>query len=134
MQAKRHLDQSAALAETQKSVCVFLVPGMGHCGGGPGVSSFDAVGALDQWVEQGTAPEKIVASHLIDSKPAFSRPLCPYPQEAEYSGSGDRAAASRWVCTARPFTYDQAFYKGNKTGGKDRDKTARSATGSTPDE
>jgi feruloyl esterase len=131
VQTKRHLDESAALAETQKSVRVFLVPGMGHCGGGPGVASFDAVSALDQWVEYGTAPEKIVASHMTNGAPEFSRPLCPYPKEAEYSGSGDRAAASNWVCTERPFIYDQTFYKGNKTGGNDRDKTSRNGTGST---
>jgi tannase/feruloyl esterase len=114
VQNKRHLDQAAALAETEKSVRVFLVPGMGHCGGGPGVSSFDAVGAVDQWVEHGTAPEKIVASHLTNGAPAFSRPLCPYPQEAEYSGVGSRADAGNWICTERPFSYDRTFYKASK--------------------
>lgn len=45
---------------------LFMVPGMGHCGGGPGPNTFDAVGALDQWVERGKAPEKIVASHIAN--------------------------------------------------------------------
>ena len=43
---------------------LFMVPGMGHCGGGPGPNTFDAVSALDKWVAHGSAPEKIVASHV----------------------------------------------------------------------
>ena len=51
-QRKHHLDQTLALAKTQKSVRLFLVPGMGHCGGGPGPDTFDAIGALDHWVDR----------------------------------------------------------------------------------
>src|SRR4029077_17421470 len=106
MQGKRHLDQAAALKETQKSVRLFMVPGMGHCGGGPGPTNFDAMTPLDQWVDHGTVPEKITASHMMGGAPSFSRPLCPYPQAPEYSGSGDRADASNWVCKARPLVFD----------------------------
>lgn len=112
-QKKRRWDQTAALAETEKAVRLFLVPGMGHCSGGPGPDNFDGIGALDQWVEKGTAPEKIIASHIVKDVPTFSRPLCPYPQEAEYRGSGDHGDATTWFCAAEPFTYDPSFYKGH---------------------
>ena len=108
---KRHLGRDAALGEAQKSVLLFMVPGMGHCSGGPGPDAFDAIGTLDQWVDQGVAPDRIIASHLTGGVPAFSRPLCPFPQEARYTGSGDRTNANNWVCAARPFTFDPTFYK-----------------------
>ena len=84
---------------TQDFMRIFMVSGMYHCEGGPGCSSFDALGALEQWVEQGVAPEKIDAAHLTDGKADLARPLCPYPQVAKYSGSGDTADAANFVCT-----------------------------------
>lgn len=110
MQQKKHVDDATALQDVEKSARLFMVPGMGHCGGGPGPDKFDGIGALDRWVDQGMAPEKIIASHITGNATTFSRPLCPYPQVAEYSGSGDRKDASTWVCKARPFTYDSSFY------------------------
>ena len=111
MQLKSHLDNSDALKETQKSVLLFMVPGMGHCSGGPGPDTFDGIDVLDRWVDQDAAPARIVASHLTNGVPTMSRPLCPYPQEEQYTGSGDRSNASNWACTARPFISDPTFYK-----------------------
>jgi feruloyl esterase len=66
---------------------------MGHCSGGPGPNTFDALSPLVQWVEQGVAPPQIVATKFVNDNPAQSiqmtRPFCPYPQEARYAGSGD---------------------------------------------
>ncbi|MBZ5644633.1 MAG: tannase/feruloyl esterase family alpha/beta hydrolase [Acidobacteriia bacterium] len=107
---EKHMSFPAALEQAQQSARLFMVPGMGHCSGGPGPDNFDAVGALDQWVEQGAAPEKIVASHQSNGAVEFSRPLCPFPQEARYTGSGDRRDASNWACVARQFTFDASFY------------------------
>ncbi len=107
---EKHLSFDAALQQAQQSARLFMVPGMGHCSGGPGPDNFDAVGALDQWVEQGAAPEKIVASHMSNGAVEFSRPLCPFPQEARYTGSGDRRDASNWACVGRQFTFDASFY------------------------
>ena len=76
-------------------VRLFMIPGMGHCGGGPGLSGgFDSTKALEQWVEQGVAPA------LLEGRGAngFTRPLCPYPQAAEYNGSGDLKDARNWSC------------------------------------
>jgi len=111
VQRKRHLDSAAALKEAQKSTLLFMVPGMGHCAGGPGPSNFDAMTALDQWVDQGVAPTQITASHQAGGAATFTRPLCPYPQVAEYNGSGSRTDASNWTCKARPFVFDASFYK-----------------------
>lgn len=77
---------------------LFLVPGMQHCGGGPGPDQFDAVAAAERWVEEGLAPEKIIASHLTHGIADRSRPLCPYPQVAVYSGSGSAVDAASFVC------------------------------------
>jgi len=97
---------------------LYMVPGMQHCGGGPGADTFGEYGfspindpqhsitiALEQWVEKGTPPSTpIVASKLQGMGPAakvlMTRPLCPYPQAAHYNGSGDPNDASNFTCTA----------------------------------
>ncbi|HXW56254.1 MAG TPA: tannase/feruloyl esterase family alpha/beta hydrolase [Candidatus Cybelea sp.] len=94
---------------------LYMVPGMQHCAGGPGPDVFGENGlsvsndpqhnmyvALEQWVEKGTAPPALIASKLEgrgpDAKAKLSRPLCPYPQEARYKGSGDPNEASNFTC------------------------------------
>ena len=77
---------------------LFLVPGMGHCGGGEGPNAFDAVMALEQWVENGKPPAAIVASHRTDGKVDRTRPLCPYPQVARYTGTGSVDEAENFAC------------------------------------
>ena len=69
------------------SVRLFMVPGMGHCGGGNGASTFDMVAALDRWVTTGTAPASIPASRVREGKTDRTRPLCPYPQIARSTGA-----------------------------------------------
>lgn len=76
----------------------FLVPDMHHCGGGPGPNVFDAFSALVDWVEQGKAPQRIIASG--GSVAARTRPLCPYPQQAVYKGKGNIDDAANFVCAA----------------------------------
>jgi len=77
---------------------LFMVPGMAHCGGGEGTSTFDMLAALEQWVEQGRAPDSIPASRVVNGRTDRTRPLCPYPQQAAYQGSGDIDAAASFVC------------------------------------
>jgi feruloyl esterase len=77
---------------------LFMVPGMGHCRGGPGTDQFDALFVLEQWVEQGIAPEKIIASHVEDGTVTMTRPLCPYPPEATYVGHGSTNNAANFEC------------------------------------
>ena len=81
---------------TQDSARLFIVPGMGHCGGGIAPNSFDTLQALDKWVTQSAAPEGIVAT----ATNGRTMPLCKFPEEASYSGSGDVNQAANWTCNA----------------------------------
>jgi len=95
---------------------LFMVPGMQHCGGGPGPSNFgstvtnaqsdpqhDMSVAIERWVEDGIAPEQIIASKRqgLDPKspPVRTRPLCAFPLVARYKGSGSTDDAANFVCT-----------------------------------
>jgi feruloyl esterase len=81
---------------------LFLMPGVGHCGGGVGPDQADFLGALERWKEGGTAPGQIIATRAAGrggSSP-MSRPLCPYPQVARYSGSGSTDEAKNFRCVA----------------------------------
>ena len=95
----RYYDQISKKTKTAKdSVRLFMVPGMGHCGGGNGTSTFDMVPALDAWVEHGRAPARINASRVRDGKVDRTRPLCAWPQAARYSGSGSIDDEANFVC------------------------------------
>jgi len=101
---------------TQSFVRLYMVPGMQHCTGGPGASSFGQLGtttakgpqngvytALEDWVEKGNAPAQMIATkYAAGVKPRrvlMTRPLCPYPQIAKYKGAGDTNDAVNFVCT-----------------------------------
>lgn len=102
-------------AATESFVRLYMVPGMQHCGGGPGTDQFGADLAdrekdaqhnvriaLESWVEKGEAPSDIVASRYAQTggEPTMTRPLCPYPQQANYKGSGDTNKAENFACAA----------------------------------
>jgi feruloyl esterase len=89
----------------------FRVPGMNHCAGGPSTDQFDALTPLVDWVEQGQAPESLLASARgvgnagganadvpASWSPSRTRPLCPYPKVAKYKGSGDVEQAASFSC------------------------------------
>jgi feruloyl esterase len=86
--------------KTADEIRLFMVPGMAHCGGGEGPNNFDMVSAMEQWVEQGKAPEQIIASHSQNGTVDRTRPLCPYPQVARYKGTGSIDDASNFTCAA----------------------------------
>ncbi len=92
------LARMGGAAKTSEWVRLFMVPGMGHCRGGDGPNTFDAVGALDEWVEHGKAPERIVASRATNGRVDRTRPLCPYPQLAVYKGTGSIDDADNFTC------------------------------------
>jgi feruloyl esterase len=97
---------------------LFMVPGMLHCGGGPGPNAFgqslpqapplsnapehDILSALERWVEDGIPPTRIVAVKYIGDQPALgiarTRPLCVYPRIAVYKGSGSTDDAASFEC------------------------------------
>jgi len=76
---------------------LFLAPGVGHCGGGPGaLDRFDLLTPLVEWAEKGTAPNAVIATS--PAAPGRSRPLCAYPQHAHYKGQGDVNDAASFEC------------------------------------
>ncbi len=79
---------------------LFMVPGMNHCRGGDGTDQFAApmLTALEQWVEHGRAPDRIIASRIRDGRVDRTRPLCPYPEVAVYKGSGNTNVAANFAC------------------------------------
>ena len=108
---------------------IYMVPGMLHCVGGPGAWVADYVSPMVDWVERGEAPDQIVGTHtgitgwfealaaweangidwaaaMLEAGEAkegarrFTRPICPYPQFAEYVGSGDVNEAANFICKA----------------------------------
>ena len=87
-------------AQTDKSVRLFMAPGMAHCDGGEGPSEFDALAALEGWVEHGIGPEKITASQSKEGRVVRTRPLCVYPRRAKYVGAGSTDEAKNFRCVA----------------------------------
>jgi feruloyl esterase len=90
----------------QKSVRLFMLTGMQHCGGGPGPNSFAMLPVLDKWVDAGTPPEQILATKYVNDDPsqgiARTMPLCKFPQQAKYKAAGDVNDAANWSCADQP--------------------------------
>ena len=105
--------------KTKEFARLFMVPGMGHCGFGTGPNRFDSSAfggvqppsldpehdiftALSHWVEDGVAPDQVIATKFVDGDASkgieMQRPLCPYPQRAWYKGDGDTNSAANFVC------------------------------------
>jgi feruloyl esterase len=74
---------------------LFMVPGMWHCAGGPGPNTFDMLPALENWVENGQAPDSVLGTNTASG---LTRPLCAYPNVATYDGVGNPAKASSFSC------------------------------------
>ncbi len=109
--------KSLGRQKAESFVRLYMIPGMQHCIGGPGPSSFGQLGtktargpehgiytALEQWVEKGLTPGDVVATKYVEDSSAkgvqITRPLCPYPQLAKYKGSGDTNEYTSFECVA----------------------------------
>jgi feruloyl esterase len=91
---------NGGVAATRAWARLFLIPGMNHCAGGPATDSFDGLSAIVEWVEQGAAPDRVLA-RALPSNPYFAnrtRPLCAYPGYARFEGSGDIEDATNFSC------------------------------------
>lgn len=89
--------RNGGLKRVQSWSRLFLVPGMGHCRSGPAtLDHFDMLSAVVDWVERGAAPKSVTATGR--DFPGRSRPLCPYPSYARYTGKGDPEVASSFEC------------------------------------
>lgn len=110
------MSKLGGFAQTSKFYRLFMAPGMMHCGAGPGPNLFgnmldfsasndadhNIFAALERWTEQGVAPDKIIATKYTNDDPSkgveTTRPLCPYPQIAKWTGKGATSDAQNWVC------------------------------------
>ena len=92
------LEAMGGRSKVQGSYRLFMVPGMQHCGGGPGPNQFDAMAALERWREANVAPDRILAAHVVNNRVDMTRPLCPFPMTAQYSGAGSVRDAGNFVC------------------------------------
>jgi feruloyl esterase len=91
-------DRTQALADVQRFYRLFMAPGMAHCGGGTGPNTFDMQAVLEDWVERGIAPDRVVATRSVNGVVDRLRPLCPYPQVAVYTGQGDTNDEANFAC------------------------------------
>jgi feruloyl esterase len=111
---------NGGLHELQKGFRLFLPPGMHHCGGGPGPNSFDLLTPLEQWVENGVAPEAIPATKFVDDDPSMgiarTMPLCKFPEMARYSGSGDVNDGRQWTCPSHDSSLLESGLDGERAG------------------
>lgn len=91
-------------AFTDEYVRLYMMPGMGHCRGGAGPDQADFMSAITAWVEEGKAPESLISSQTDSDSGdvTMTRPICPYPQIARYTGSGDPNDASSFTCVSPP--------------------------------
>ena len=103
---------AAKVKDTPSFARLFLMPGMGHCRGGIGPNTFDAIGALDKWVESGKPPSQVIAvksastdgvgglaDSTLNKAQGRTRPICAYPQVAKYRGQGNVDDAASFVCS-----------------------------------
>jgi feruloyl esterase len=86
---------------TQSFARLFMQPGAQHCGGGPSTSTIDAFSSVVNWVENGVAPDQLIGTAPAATPfPGRTRPLCPFPAYAQYTGSGSIESAANFVCAA----------------------------------
>ena len=87
--------------KTRDSYRLFMVPGMYHSRGGVGINDFDSIAVMEEWREQGKAPDRIEGRRVVDGKTARTRPLCPWPQVAVYSGAGSTDESANFACKVK---------------------------------
>lgn len=79
------------------SIRLFMIPRVSH-GSGPGTDQYNMLPALERWVEEGVAPDRVLAQHVTGNRITMERPLCPYPQLARWKGSGSKNDAGNFEC------------------------------------
>jgi feruloyl esterase len=90
--------ENGGYAKLQQSARLFMVPGMQHCVNGAGPNTFDTLSTLENWAERGVAPDAIPATHSTNDAVDRTMPLCKFPEQAHYKGSGNPKSAESWSC------------------------------------
>lgn len=119
------------LPYTNSFVKLYLLPGVTHCGGGAGSDHSDALAALDNWVERGQAPDRILTYQLSNGTLVRPRPVWPYPGVARFSGTGSADDPDAWTVTQPGFgslyppahvvTYENPIPNPHGRSGDDKD-------------
>ena len=99
---ERVVESVGSAEEVHDSYRLFMAPGMGHCGGGEGPSVFDKMALIEAWVEEGQAPDHVLATKFgPEGEVEMRRPLCAYPARAVYDGNGDPKREESFSCATR---------------------------------
>lgn len=91
--------ERAVKANGADNLQFYVAPGVYHCGGGPGADSFDLLTAMENWVEKGEKPQRLVASN---TRTGDTRPLCPWPGLPYHDGKGDTRDEHNFSCRVVP--------------------------------
>jgi pimeloyl-ACP methyl ester carboxylesterase len=94
----RLITGNGGLKHVDDFVRLFLAPGVAHCGGGSGPNPVGTFEAVVDWVENGKAPDTIMASRSLGGTAVRTRPLCAYPKTAKWTGLGSSDIAANFVC------------------------------------
>jgi feruloyl esterase len=115
-------EQNGGYDKIQNQVRLFMVPGMQHCNDGPAPVYFDTLSALEQWVEKGVGPDGIIASYTENWGKDVVRtmPLCKFPEQAHYNGSGEVTDAKNWSCPSSDRSMLEVGRNGIQAGLNDR--------------
>jgi hypothetical protein len=95
---QRVLEANGGIEQVQDFARLFMAPGVGHCAGGAGPNPVGTFEAVVNWVENGVAPDQIMASRNLTGGMVRTRPLCPYPKIARWTGNGSTDDAANFVC------------------------------------
>lgn len=90
--------EKMGVKETKEFYRLFMIPGMFHSSGGVGCGTVDWVAPIIDWVEKGTAPERLIGARVVNDETKRTRPLCPYPEVARYKGTGSLDSAENFAC------------------------------------
>jgi feruloyl esterase len=94
------LDKMGKMGKQDNWIRLFMAPGMAHCSGGVGPNQANFIAVMERWRESGESPDQIMSYHVTDNRVDMTRPLCPYPQVAQYKGTGSIKDAANFVCKA----------------------------------
>jgi feruloyl esterase len=102
LQYYQRLEESmGGAAKTRRFARFFVAPGVGHCGGGDGAAPTDLLDSVVRWVEQGKAPDQLAGQRTdATGTVVLTRPICPYPEVARYTGHGTTTDARNFTCAA----------------------------------
>jgi len=121
----RVLKENGGLKRVDDLARLFLAPGVAHCAGGAGPNPVGTFEAVVNWVENGVAPDRIMAARTLPGGAVRARPLCAYPKTAKWTGVGSTDDAANFVCVDGRHDANDFAVKGRRGDDDDRDRRDR---------